>query len=214
MIRAILFDFDGVIVRSEPLHKQTFLEILSPYGVKVSEERWYQEFAGTGSRHIFRELMKEYGIDGDANEMAERRRKRFIELAKQGHAAEMPGLRDFLEGLKGKNMKTAIVSGGHRSYIELLLETMKLGGFFDLIVTADDIPERKPDPEPFLRASRALGIDAADCLVIEDSYAGCKAANSAGMKIVWMRPHSSMAPPECDMVIEDFRSRKLKELLG
>ncbi|MFH1394005.1 MAG: HAD family phosphatase [Candidatus Micrarchaeota archaeon] len=214
MIHAALFDFDGVIVKSEPLHKKTFLNILSPYGVEISDQRWFQEFAGTGSRRIFRALMDEYGIDADVEEFAEKRRAIFMQMCRDGRMHEMDGLKEFLKLLEEKGVKAAIVSGGNRGYIELLLESLGIKDSFSFIVSADDIPQRKPDPEPFLLASRELGVPPEECLVIEDSYAGCKAGRAAGMKVAWLRPYPSMEPPECDLVIENLKNEGLKSLLG
>ena len=213
MTKAVLFDFDGVIVLSEQLHMKTFFEILAPHNVNVSEERWYREFAGIGSRRIFLAMMKEYGIDADVEELVEKRRALFIDYAKNGSLKEMPGLRGFLVYLRKKGIKIAIVSGGHRSYIEVLLGMLGLEGFFDIIVTADDIKARKPDPGPFLYAAEKLGIRPEDCLVVEDSYSGCKAAKRAGMKLVWMRPSESMEPPENDLVMKNFLDERIKSLL-
>lgn len=213
MIGAVLFDFDGVIVLSERLHMKTFFEILAPYEVSISEERWYHEFAGTGSGKIFLRLMEEYGIDGDVEELVEKRRALFIEYAKNGDLKEPPGLRSFLDHLHQKGIKAAIVSGGHRSYIEVLLDMLGLGESFDLIVSADDIKARKPDPGPFLHAAEELGVRPEECLVVEDSYSGCKAAKAAGMRLVWMKPSENMEPPENDLAIKDFLDERIKPLL-
>lgn len=211
MIKAVLFDFDGVIVQSEELHMRTFLELLSDYGVEVSRERWYRDFAGTGSRRIFEVLAREHSIGKDLDELVETRRNDFISHAKKGELKEVPGLRDFLGYLKEKGIKTAIVSGGHRSYIEMLLDLLGINTF-DFIVTADDIKARKPDPEPFLLAARTLGIIPERCLVIEDSYSGCEAARRAGMRLIWLRSDPSMKSPECDLEITDFLDTHVKGL--
>ncbi|MBU0532406.1 HAD family phosphatase [Candidatus Micrarchaeota archaeon] len=205
MIKAVLFDFDGVIVQSEELHKQTFLEVLLPNKIDV-EDRWYHNFAGTGSGKIFQALLKEYHIKGDVKELVEKRRDLFMAKIKKG-ITETPGLKPFLAFLREKNIKTAIVSGGHSSYIKKL--NHMLGISFDFIVSADEIKERKPDPAPFLIAAKALNVSPENCLVIEDSYSGCEAARRANMKLVWVRPHESMNAPDCDLVVDDFKDKKI-----
>ncbi len=206
MIKAVLFDFDGVIVSSEEIHRLTFIELLSK---DVSQKRWYSEFAGTGSRSIFKKLLDEDGKTGDANELVEKRRIMFDKHVEAGEAKEISGLSDFLYFLREKNIKTAIVSGGHRGYIEKIIDMLGIADYFDYIVTADDVPYRKPDPKPFLMAAEFLGISPEDCLVIEDSYSGCQAARSAGMKLIWMRPYPSMNKPECDLIVDDFRDKQI-----
>lgn len=206
MIKAILFDFDGVIVDSEKIHMQTFNEILS---LHVPENRWYQEFAGTGSRKIIVKLMKEHSMEGDAGELVEKRRELFRQYLDR--IKPLPGMKEFLQST---SQKKAIVSGGHRSYIEALLDMMDIRKFFGFILSAEDTPYRKPDPKPFLIAAEALGVKPEECLVIEDSYSGCQGARAAGMRLVWVRPHPSMSPPDCDLVVEDFTDPKLTDILN
>lgn len=202
MIRAVLFDFDGVIVRSEDVHRQTFVDLVA---VDIPQDRWFREFAGTGSRKIFKKLLEEKGEGGDLDRLVEQRRGIFDGYVESGRIPEMPGLSSFLDELDKKGIKKAIVSGGHRGYIEKLISMLGISDRFQYIVSADDIPYRKPDPKPFLIAAEHLGIEPSECLVIEDSYSGCQAARAAGMRLVWMRPHKLMNAPECDKVVDDFR---------
>jgi len=211
MIKAVLFDFDGVIVKSEDVHRKTFMDLMA---MEIPQDRWYREFAGTGSRKIFKQLLGEKGQEKDLNGLVEKRRGLFEDYVEAGKIPEMPGLTQFLDSLDAAGIKSAIVSGGHRGYIERLIEMLGISGRFQYIVSADDIPYRKPDPEPFLIAARELGVKPGECLVIEDSYSGCQAARAAGMKLVWMRPYPEMNAPECDLTIEDFTDQKIMQLLG
>lgn len=213
MAKAVLFDFDGVVVQSEPLHMRTFMELLAPYGVKVSEERWYWEFAGTGSRHIFTVLCSEFRVPGDVGEFVERRKKLYESYVRAGQLAETPGIRQFLETLRARKIPAAIVSGSHRTNVLLGLETFNLGPFFSLIISGDDIDKRKPDPAPFLTAAERLGVRPHDCLAVEDSVSGCKAAKAAGMRLVVVRSPASNALYGYDAIIDDFTEFPLEMLL-
>jgi HAD superfamily hydrolase (TIGR01509 family) len=204
MLKAVLFDFDGVVVRSEPLHRRTFLEILAPYGVDVPEERWYREFAGTGSRHIFEVLLKEYSIDEDLDEMVERRKRIYEDRVRKGELEMTPGVRGFLEALRAAGVRAAVVSGSHRTNVELALSVFGLGGYFELIVSGDDIRSRKPEPGPFLYAAGKLGVSPSECVVIEDSRSGMMAARAAGMGLVCVQSHPSLDTSGCSMMIKDF----------
>ncbi|MBN1169737.1 HAD family phosphatase [Candidatus Micrarchaeota archaeon] len=208
MIKAVLFDFDGVIVHSEEFHKKTFEELL---GISVDENRWFREFAGTGSGKIFARLLKENKIEASIDDLIEKRRLLFDVYVDQGKVPLIPGLKDFMEILKQKNIRTAIASGGHRGYIEKLNNIHGLS--FDFVISADDIPYRKPDPKVFLTAAKALDVKPEECLVIEDSYSGAQAAKAAGMKLVWFRPHPSLEAPDCDLVSEDFTDQEIRKLL-
>ncbi|MFH0738197.1 MAG: HAD family phosphatase [Candidatus Micrarchaeota archaeon] len=203
MIKGVLFDFDGVIVRSEPLHRETFLELLSPYGITVSEERWYREFAGTGSRHIFEVLIRENGLGLDVGGLVERRKRIYEERVRSGRLEEMPGIKGFLGALKSRGIKTAIVSGSHRTNVQAALDTLGIGPF-ELIVSGDDVLERKPDPGPFLHAAKSLGIKPAECLAFEDSVSGCVAVRRAGMRLIIVDSPATRHAGRSDLVIKDF----------
>ncbi len=214
MMKAVLFDFDGVVVRSEPLHKKTFLELLSPYKVKVSDERWYREFAGTGSRHIFEVLVKEYGIAEDVDSLVQRRKELYEGYLRSGALKAMPGVKGFLGALRRLGIKAAIVSGSHRTNVELAVSILGLGGYFDIIVSGDDIKSRKPDPGPFLHAATMLGLRPEECVVLEDSRSGMAAARAAGMRLVCVKSHPAVDSSACSMSIKDFRGLRPQDLEG
>jgi beta-phosphoglucomutase len=213
MIRAVLFDFDGVVVQSEPLHKRTFLELLAPYGVSVTEQRWYKEFAGTGSRHIFEVLVREFNLGLDVDLLVAKRKAVYEARVRAGELSITPGAREFVSKQKARGLRVAVVSGSHRTNIQAAFDTLGLTGLFDIVISGDDIPERKPDPGPFLRAAKMLGIAPRDCLVIEDSYSGCESAKRAGMTLAWLKPGADMAPPAAyDIEISDFTGDSLRKL--
>ena len=204
MAKAVVFDFDGVIVDSEPLHYRTFCQTLKPLGIRIGWSRWYEDFAGTGSRKIIAKLFDEYGIKEDVGVWVEKRKALFASYAKQGKLKPRKGIRKFLSKLKTLNIKTAIASGGHTTHIESLLTLMKLDGMFDAIVGGDSVKNGKPDPEIFLLAAKKLGVKPEECIAIEDSQAGCEAAASAGMKLINMRSPISQKISSYAAIIDDF----------
>ncbi len=204
MLRGVLFDFDGVVVQSEGLHRETFMELLAPYGVSVPEERWYREFAGTGSRHIFEVLVRENGIKADVGSLVEQRKKLYEARVRNGALKETPGVRQFIALLRKKGIKTAIVSGSHRTNVAAAISVLHLDGLFDAIVSGDDLKERKPSPMPFLRAAELLGLKPQECVAVEDSVSGCASAKAAGMRLVVVRSPASKDLYGYDAIIDDF----------
>ncbi|MBU0591180.1 HAD family phosphatase [Candidatus Micrarchaeota archaeon] len=213
MLKAVLFDFDGVIVDSEKIHKKTFMDLLKQFGVNVTKKKWYEEFAGTGSRKIFERLVRDHDLNTDVDDLVTRRQMLFLEYVKKGKVKPISGLKPLLLFLHEKGIRMAIVSGGHRDYIELLVDMLGIQHYFELIVSASDITARKPNPEVFLHAARKMNISPQDCVVFEDSYSGCKAAKAAGMKLVWLQPHKSMEAPDCDLIIEDLADSGLQKFI-
>jgi len=209
MIKAVLFDFDGVVVQSEPLHMKTFLDVLKKYGVKVDRERWYREFAGTGSRHIFDVLTREYGITEQVDELIAKRKQIYEKAVKDGELELTPGIIEFLEKLRKKRIKTAIVSGSDRTNVLTALGVFGLEAYFDLIISGSDIKERKPEPGPFLHAAKKLGLQPGECIAIEDSVSGAKSAVAAGMNLVIIESPANLPPYPDATRLKDFRGFEL-----
>ena len=194
-MRAFLFDFDGVIVDSEPLHLQTFRETLAPLGITIPEKRWYVEFTGRGSPYIMKTLLGEIGIKDEklVKKYVDARRELFGKRIGEGKLREKRGIRKFLEGCRKEGIMLAVVSGGHKSNILFALSKLGLEGFFELVIGREDYRNNKPDPEPYNVACRKLGANTKDCVAFEDSISGCLSAKAAGIKVVLL---DSQAPPD------------------
>lgn len=213
MTKAVIFDFDGVVVDSEPLHMRTFQETLEPLGVKIEPSRWYKEFAGTGSGRIIQKLFDDFNVNENAQKYVEIRKKLYASYVKKGMLELKPGIREFLGKLEEKKVKIAIASGGHNSNICLVLSKFDLSDFFKIVVGSEDSKRRKPYPDPFLIAAERLGVKPEDCIVIEDSIPGAKAAKSAGMELVVMKSPACKDLNSDVLIINSFSEFPF-ELLG
>ena len=192
MIKAILMDFNGVIINDEPLQMQAYQEILKDEGVELTEENYYSSL-GMDDRTFINAAFKRAGKECSAERIVE------INTAKTARwreivSKEMPlfeGVEDFIKKME-KDFALGIVSMARREEIEYVLEKTNLRSCFLSIVSADDVSNCKPDPECYLKGFNL--IDAArtarggnpivhgDCLVIEDSPPGIQAGKSAGLK--------------------------------
>lgn len=204
-MKAVLFDFDGVVVQSEPLHRKTFLDVLRPFGIDVSEERWFREFAGTGSKNIITVLAGEAGINRDIEELVEIRKKVYAEHVKKGELQKTGGVEEFLKKLEDADIERAVVSGGHEDNIKLALEILGLEKYFQMVIGAGSVSKRKPDPECYLTAAERFKLNPKECMVIEDSIAGSEAAKRAGMKLVVVKSPVSERITGYDAIITDFK---------
>ncbi len=215
MHKAVIFDFDGVVVDSEPLHFRTFSETLAPLGIRIGMDRWYRDFAGTGSTNIIRRLLQENNVNADVDGLVQRRKELFSEYAKKGALRLSPGLREFLPKIRKKGIKTAIASGGHRQNIEEVLGGFGLRGEFDAIVGGEEARKMKPDPEIFLRAAEKLGLKPEECVAVEDSPAGAEAVRRAGMALVCFdSPARETLKTSCTKIITSFSEFPLELLDG
>jgi len=199
MLRAVIFDFDGVITDSEILHLRSFNQVLAQYGIEIPTKDYYKDYLGLTDVDCFKLVAGKgrLGLDvGEIKNLVKQKNEVFQELAKtEGRIIE--GVRDFLEMLRQNNVPMAICSGAVLAEIALILEEARLRSFFAVIVSAEQIKRGKPDPEGPLLTLKELNriVSPADagsrnpilpnqCIVIEDSHWGLEAANAAGMHTI------------------------------
>jgi len=192
MLKAVIFDFDGVITDSEILHLRAFNRVLAEHGIKITTKDYYKDYLGLSDLDLLKLLADKGLLKLDScrvEDIASQKKQAFEQLAKtEGRIIE--GVRDFLQMLKQHNIPMAICSGALLAEIELILEQARLRLFFDVIVSAEDVKKGKPNPAGFLLTLQRLNkksrepISAEQCIVIEDSHWGLEAARSAGMHAI------------------------------
>lgn len=212
MVKAILFDFDGVIVDTEPIHYKTFQETLTQFNIKIDEQRWYREFAGTGSPQIMRTLFKENEIKEDPDKWVDIRRERFWDYIKNNEIPLKKGLTEFLELLKEKGIKRAVASGSREDTVTYILEKNRIIDYFEIVLGRKSVEKIKPDPEIFLLGAKKLGLKPEECLVIEDSFSGITAAKRANIPFVCMESPGSHELKDCSAKIKDYKEFPLEIL--
>jgi HAD superfamily hydrolase (TIGR01509 family) len=194
VIRAILFDFNGVIADDETPHLLCFQQALTEVGLTLTKEDYYGAYMGMDERTCARLLLE--GRDGHCDEadvfrIGERKAELFRAQTGRDKPPLFPGVVEFVKAAKAC-YRLAIVSGGRKTQIEAALAATAIERDFEVIVTAEDCPIGKPDPAIYLltrnrlnaRPSSEHKISAADCLVLEDSVAGIRSAKAAGMRVL------------------------------
>ena len=192
MLRAVIFDFDGVITDSEILHLRAFNRVLAQHDIEITTKDYYKEYLGLTDVDCFKLLIHQGLLEAEQQQienLVKQKNLIFEEMAKtEGQIIE--GVRDFLQMLKENNVPMAICSGAVRAEIELILEQARLSPFFAVIVSAEQIKKGKPHPEGFLWTLQELNSNVTDpilpnqCIVIEDSHWGLKAARAAQMHTI------------------------------
>ena len=192
MLKAVIFDFDGVITDSEILHLRAFNDVLAAHGIEIKTKDYYNDYLGMTDMDCFSALAEEGRLKLDRQGIVELIRKKnltFEVLAKtEGRIIE--GVRDFVQMLRQNEITMAICSGALLVEIRLILDEAALGSFFDVIVSAEQVKKGKPNPEGFLLTLVELNetapeaVAANECIVIEDSHWGLDAAVAAGMHTI------------------------------
>ncbi len=183
-IRSVLFDMDGVIVESVPIHTKAAQNVLRKYGLELTDEEYRQHFAGRTDEAGFAYYLELQGADElDLAGMLREKAAEYAALS-TGELKPFPGVVEFIQSLAGSGVTLALVTGSIRPEAELALTTFKVRQLFRELVTADDIVHSKPHPEGYLRGLRALDALPAHTVVIEDAPDGVYAAKRAGMRCV------------------------------
>lgn len=192
MLTAVIFDFDGIIVDTEPIHYRAFQEVLKPLELGYSWDEYLERYIGFDDRDAFREVFREAGrhleerVLGD---LINRKAAIFEEVVRQG-VKPYPGVLELIRSISG-TLPLALCSGALQRDIIPILEQLGIQGSFDAVVTAEDVQASKPDPESYTLAVQRLAsafphlpIVPQDCLAIEDTPAGIASARAAGLKVI------------------------------
>ncbi len=214
VLRAIIFDFNGILVDDEPIHLKLFQKVLNEEGISISEEDYYARYLGMDDRGCFKAAYQDHGRKLDEASLAElvRRKARYYRETIEKRIVVFPGVKKLIPALSSR-FPLAIASGALRSEIEMILHSIGLKKYFKVIVSAEDVSEGKPNPEIFLKALGLLNqqnisgrpIVPSQCLVVEDSKEGIMGARHAGIKCLAVtnsRPAKELR--EADAVVESL----------
>jgi beta-phosphoglucomutase family hydrolase len=178
-----IFDCDGTLADTMPLHFRAWTRIVTELGGSFSEELFYQS-GGKPTAQILEMLRDEYGLKvDDVTRTAERKEEYFLELIHEVKPIEpVVQIARQWHGIK----PMAVASGGFRRQIELTLDVLGIRSLFNSVVCVEDYARGKPFPDPFLEAARRLKVAPVNCVVFEDSVLGVQAAAAAGMECVFV----------------------------
>jgi beta-phosphoglucomutase len=225
MLKAIVFDFDGVLVDSEPLHYQSLLAATADLGVKLSYDEYLRDYLGYDDRDTFHLLLTHHcrraDLAADKEFMAQichRKTRCFHEIAAAG-VPMIPGSRELIQQAQPV-LPLAIASGAGRAEIDVVLRGLSLENGFPVIVSADDVTHSKPHPRTYQLAYERLThrypqarLEPAQCLAIEDSAAGVASARAAGLRTLALRTTSSCEDlSAAHRVAQNLRDVKLPTL--
>lgn len=190
---AVVFDLDGVLADSEPVHLAAEQAALAEHGHELTHAA-KQPFVGLANAEIMHGLIELFGLDATAEELAE---------AKAGYQRRLlagmsgfPVTTELVRRLAERGVPIAVASGSTRWNIDASLDAVGLSGFFDVRVSAEEVPLGKPAPDVFLEAARRLGVEPASCVVVEDAVPGMTAALAAGMRCVAIPTITEPLDPE------------------
>ena len=207
MERVILFDMDGVLVNTEPLHYRLWKQVFLERGVDLSFEA-YKGCIGANGKRLMELVLEHYGLDfrGEKS-LFDRYYQLKEENLRHGDIPRVEGVRETLLQLQKRGYRMAVASSSTQDYIELCTDRVGIAHFFDVRFSAERVKNTKPAPDVFLAAAERMNARPAECVVVEDSTNGTRAAKAAGMRCIGLcNPDSGDQDlSAADVLIHSFR---------
>lgn len=179
---AVIFDLDGTVLDNEDEYGIAFKEVLSKLGKETDSE--FPHTQGIGMEENWRRLVPKYKIKTKKSieELSKETQEAYLKMLSRVTLKE--GVRGFIKDIKDSGTFVALATSNTWPTVEKVFEALSLEGIFDVMTTGEEVKSKKPDPEIFLLTAQKLGVDPKNCLVIEDTEAGIRAAKDAGMNVM------------------------------
>lgn len=206
MIQTVIFDMDGVIIDTEPVHHYAFCKQFAELGITVSDAE-YATFLGSSTRNVFQHLKQQYGLPQEVEALLLRKRELFNKAFDESPTLDLlDGVRALIEDLRQNGVQLVLASSASKATIERVFRRFGLAPYFAHVVSGEDFAQSKPDPAIFRHAAAVSETPVNQCLVLEDSANGVAAAKAAGIYCIgYASPHSALQDLSlADQVIQHF----------
>lgn len=182
-MKAVIFDMDGVLIDSEPLHFKVDKMVLDK--LKINESEYYLDrFVGYTNYEMWKIIKSEHSIEKSIDELIDLQMTTKLKYLEESEYKPIDGIKELLEELKRNKIPIGIASSSPRIFIEAVINKIGIAEYFDNWISGEEVEKSKPEPDVFLKAAELLGAKPVECVVIEDSRSGTIAAKRAGMKCI------------------------------
>ena len=211
MLKAIIFDMDGVIIDSEPLHVEVEKELAEKLGGKLDDEL-HEKLVGTTDYAMWSKLKDMFDFKLSVDEIVEIKKDMFIERFDEVQL--MDNFRPLVSSLYDEGYPMAVASSNNRKIVDMIIDRFDLSKYMTFVISGEEVEKGKPDPEIFLTAAKKMNVKPEDCLVIEDAANGVKAAKDAGMICVGLKDidHGNQDLSEADLIINNLNELDLNTM--
>ena len=213
MIKTVIFDMDGVLVDSEPIHHIAYIQHFKELNIDVSDQM-YQSFMGSSTKNIYNRIKEHFNLSQSVSDLITRKRELFYQVFDESTTLKpINGVLDLIQDLHKNNIQMIVASSSSYDNINAIFRKFDLDQYFSHKVSGEDFPESKPNPAIFNKANELSGHKKEECIVIEDSTNGIKAANSAGIFVIGYKAKDSNQNYEtADLVISDYKEISFEKI--
>jgi len=180
MIKGAIFDLDGLLIDTEKFQRESWIEILKPFGAHVTKEEYF-EYSGKTGKFIEAGIIKNHNLQTKKGALLEKKEKLLLEWLKTKKIEILPFGKEAIKFFSEREMKVAVCSSSPRDELKLKLRRTGLSPFFKVVVSRDDVERGKPHPDMYLLAAKEIGLKPEECIAFEDTQYGMESAKSAGM---------------------------------
>lgn len=212
-MQAFIFDMDGVIIDSEPIHNKVIAEKLAKHNVNL-EDINFDKFIGMASTEVFSHFIKTYDLPYTAEQMTVDHMQEFKEYIKIHHLQPINGILSLLESLRKRDIPLAIASSSPLDVIQFIVKCFNIEHYFQVLISGEDLPQSKPAPDIYLKTAQELNVKPQACVVLEDSTNGTIAAKKANMFCIGFKNTNSgnQDLSKADVLIHKISDINLHEL--
>ena len=214
MIKAVIFDLDGVLIDSEPLHCKADTQLLRELGADPPAN-YFDRFTGWTDAAMWEAIKSDYHLTKSIDQLMKMQVPIKLNLLQEGAYKAIPGIVELLEEINTVRIPIAIASSSPRKFIEAAVKKIGIEQYFKILVSGEEIERSKPEPDIFLKAATLLNVSPSECLVVEDSKSGTIAAKKAGMKCIGYQNVNSgnQDLSNADFIVNDIREIDIKKMM-
>ena len=213
MINAVIFDLDGVLIDSEPLHCRADNQVLTELGIDAPEN-YLDRFAGWTNAAMWEAIKTDYPIAKSIDELTEIQLHIKSDLLQKSDLKAIPGIVELLEEIKIMRIPIAVASSSPRQFIDSVVEKIGIEQYFALMLSGEEVEHSKPEPDIFLKVAGLLNVNPSECLVVEDSKSGTTAAKKAGMMCIGYQNVNSgnQDLSKADLIVNDIKEIDIRKM--
>lgn len=188
MLQGAIFDMDGTITLTEPLHNKAYSTIFKKYGINFTLDEEIMKYAGSGSHNIFTKVFEDRGMQISPEEIEKcmhDKKSLYTKIVQEDEIPIVPGVAEFMEKLKEHEVKVIIATGNSDlDAVRFVLKKVGLDQYFHDMISVIEVPRAKPFPDVFLEAAKRIGVSQDECVIFEDAMNGVAAAKAAGIRCI------------------------------